>query len=39
MKYEARFGIDVAVSHGFGLKDPDYWEDEAEIIAVLMKTL
>lgn len=26
MKYQAKFGIDGAVSPGFGLKYSDYWE-------------
>jgi len=33
MKYKAVFGIDGGVSHGFGIKYPDYIEKTKEILA------
>ncbi len=33
MEYQAKFGIDGAVSHGFGLKEQDYWEETEKIVA------
>lgn len=33
MEYQATFGIDCGVSHGFGLKSPDYVEQDEFLIA------
>ena len=33
MEYKATFGIDGGISHGFALKEPDYYERYDKIIA------